>query len=55
MLDAKLVPEWILGMREEPGLAGRAFQTVRIEQPDADKAALPGAIDFSLATGDTAP
>jgi len=54
-LDAKLVPEWILGMREEPGLAGRAFQTVRIEQPDADKAVLPGAIDFSLATGDSAP
>jgi Fimbrial assembly protein (PilN) len=54
-LDAKLVPEWLERMREEPGLAGRAFQTVRIEKTAPKKDARPGVIDFALATGDEVP
>jgi MSHA biogenesis protein MshI len=54
-LEAKLVPEWLQELREEPGFSGRAFQTVRIEKGDPEKSKTPpGAIDFALATGDEA-
>jgi hypothetical protein len=51
-LDAKLVPQWLEGMREEAGLAGRAFQTVRIQRSDPKTSAPQGSIDFALATGE---
>lgn len=54
-LDAKLVPEWLEGMREAPGLAGRAFQTVRIQRSDPKTGAPQGSIDFALATGEETP
>ncbi len=54
-LDAKLVPQWLEGMREQAGLAGRAFQTVRIQRSNPKSGAPPGAIDFALATGEEAP
>jgi hypothetical protein len=54
-LDAELLPRWIEGMRAEAGLAGRAFQTVRIEKRDPKSGAAPGTIDFALATSDESP
>ena len=51
-LHPELLPQWLEGMREEPGLAGRAFQTVRIQRSDPAKGATPGSIDFALATGE---
>jgi hypothetical protein len=54
-LDAELLPQWIQGMGEEAGLAGRAFQTVRIQKSDPKSGARPGSIDFALATGVESP
>jgi hypothetical protein len=51
-LNAELLPHWLEGMRDEPGLSGRAFQTVRIQPSDPDTGATHGTIDFALATGE---
>ncbi|MEX2205330.1 MAG: hypothetical protein WEF50_03775 [Myxococcota bacterium] len=51
-LAPELLPEWLEGMGQEAGLAGRTFQLVRVQRPDPKTGAAQGSIDFALATGE---